>query len=105
MLLQIPGNDFTLTYAPETCNTQYGLPVGSYNQTNFGVSTKDNCENVPESLRPACRWRFDWLNNNDFNKYGTQISVYSDKSDNILQCNFQACYLSHGTYKYIYLYP
>lgn len=62
-----------MTYAPDTCDAQYGLPMGAFNHTNFGVSYKEECSNVPEPLRPACQWRFDWYNNEDFNKYDMSL--------------------------------
>lgn len=45
------------------CSTQYGqaLPGAQYG----GVSSRDECDQMPEALKEGCYWRFDWFGNSD----------------------------------------
>ncbi|KAF2629551.1 glycoside hydrolase family 45 protein [Macroventuria anomochaeta] len=56
--LAIPGGNTT---SVDGCATQYGISQSVFGQDRQGVATKDDCQNLPESLRSACQWRFDWL--------------------------------------------
>ncbi|CAO2651211.1 Nn.00g095080.m01.CDS01 [Neocucurbitaria sp. VM-36] len=56
--LAIPGGNTTSTNA---CAQQYGLSQSVFGQNMEGVTSKDDCQNLPEPLRDGCQWRFDWF--------------------------------------------
>lgn len=44
------------------CTSQFGgIPGAQYG----GISTRDECEQMPDMLKDGCYWRFDWFNNAD----------------------------------------
>ncbi|KAI9162925.1 putative endoglucanase type K-like protein [Paramyrothecium foliicola] len=44
------------------CTPQYGsIPGAQYG----GVSSRAECEQMPQSLKAGCQWRFDWFQNAD----------------------------------------
>ena len=45
------------------CSSQYGqaLPGQQYG----GVSSRDECDQMPEPLKEGCYWRFDWFKGAD----------------------------------------
>ena len=63
---QIPGGNTTKV---DGCATQYGVSQSVFGQDHKGIVTKDDCENLPESLRDACEWRFDWLKDASYPRY------------------------------------
>ncbi|KAF1831103.1 barwin-like endoglucanase [Decorospora gaudefroyi] len=56
--LAVPGGNTTSTNA---CAKQYGVSQSVFGENNAGVSSSDDCDNLPENLQPGCRWRFDWF--------------------------------------------
>ncbi|KAH6618693.1 endoglucanase 1 precursor [Boeremia exigua] len=61
--LAVPGGNTT---SNDGCATQYGVSQSVFGQDREGVATNDDCQNLPESLRSACQWRFDWLQDASF---------------------------------------
>ncbi|KAK6540504.1 hypothetical protein TWF694_009294 [Orbilia ellipsospora] len=56
--LGIPGG---YDYA-SGCATEFGAsPI--FGKQNNGVLTRDQCDYLPDSLKPGCQWRFDWFLN------------------------------------------
>lgn len=55
--LAIPGGNATSTNA---CARQYGVSQSVFGQNMVGVRSREDCQNLPESLRAGCTWRFDW---------------------------------------------
>ncbi|KAG8794664.1 hypothetical protein FRC16_010411 [Serendipita sp. 398] len=45
------------------CNAQYGSWNGGAQYG--GVSSKDQCANLPSIVQPGCGWRFDWFQGSD----------------------------------------
>ncbi|KAF2017334.1 glycoside hydrolase family 45 protein [Aaosphaeria arxii CBS 175.79] len=56
--LAMPGGNTT---SMDGCTRQYELDPQVFGVTGSGVSKAEDCENLPESLRDSCRWRFDWF--------------------------------------------
>ncbi|KAF1851884.1 glycoside hydrolase family 45 protein [Cucurbitaria berberidis CBS 394.84] len=56
--LAIPGGNTTSTNA---CAQQFGVSQSVFGNDMSGVSSKDDCQNLPEPLRDGCKWRFDWF--------------------------------------------
>ncbi|KAF2712035.1 glycoside hydrolase family 45 protein [Pleomassaria siparia CBS 279.74] len=56
--LAIPGGNTT---SHDACARQFGVDQNVFGQTNTGVGSIDDCENLPEQLQAGCRWRYDWL--------------------------------------------
>ncbi|KZM18945.1 uncharacterized protein EKO05_0006668 [Ascochyta rabiei] len=56
--LAVPGGNTT---SVDGCTMQYGVSQSVFGQDGLGVATIEDCQNLPEPLRPACKWRFDWL--------------------------------------------
>jgi hypothetical protein len=55
----IPGGGVGLF---DGCTPQYGsFPGAQYG----GVSSRDECEQMPAALKAGCQWRFDWFQNAD----------------------------------------
>ncbi|ORY18870.1 RlpA-like double-psi beta-barrel-protein domain-containing protein-containing protein [Clohesyomyces aquaticus] len=61
--LAIPGGNTT---SHDGCANQFGVSQTVFGETNQGVSSVDDCENLPEAMRPGCRWRFDWFKDADY---------------------------------------
>lgn len=60
--LQIPGGG--LGAFTEGCPAQWKTPAQQWGETFGGVKSIAQCENLPESLQPGCRWRFtSWADN------------------------------------------
>lgn len=47
------------------CSTQWGAPTDGWGARYGGVSTVEECDNLPEQLRSGCRWRFQWFQGAD----------------------------------------
>lgn len=56
--LQVPGGNTTSTNA---CAQQYGVDQSVFGEVMAGVSSKDDCKNLPTPLQAGCNWRFDWF--------------------------------------------
>ncbi|KAF2740988.1 endoglucanase 1 precursor [Polyplosphaeria fusca] len=61
--LAIPGGNTT---SHDACTTQFGVEQSVFGEENSGVSSKDDCNNLPEALQDGCRWRFDWFQNAEY---------------------------------------
>jgi hypothetical protein len=59
---QIPGGNTSFAGA---CARQYGVNNSVFGEENNGVSSIDDCDQLPEILKPGCRWRFEWFQNAD----------------------------------------
>lgn len=71
ILLQVPGGNTTSTNA---CAQQYGVDQSVFGENMVGVSSIDDCQNLPEDLRAGCQWRFDWYKDASFPRYSSQVS-------------------------------
>ncbi|KAF2190767.1 glycoside hydrolase family 45 protein [Zopfia rhizophila CBS 207.26] len=58
--LAVPGGNTT---SHDACANQFGVSQTVFGEENSGVESKDDCDNLPESMRPGCLWRFDWFQN------------------------------------------
>jgi hypothetical protein len=63
---QVPGGN---TSYSNTCAKQYGVPGSVFGKENEGLSSRDQCEALPEIIRDGCYWQFDWFKNADGPKY------------------------------------
>lgn len=57
--IQIPGGGVGLF---DGCTPEFG---GIPGQQYGGVSSRDECNGMPELLKDGCFWRFDWFENAD----------------------------------------
>lgn len=62
----MPGGNTT---SSDGCATQYGVSQSVFGQDHTGVTSKDDCQNLPGPMRSACEWRFDWLQDASFPRY------------------------------------
>jgi hypothetical protein len=53
--IKIPGGGVGLFNG---CKSQFGNDWG---ETYGGVSSREQCEQLPNALKAGCRWRFDWF--------------------------------------------
>lgn len=60
--LQIPGGGVGLFNG---CDTQFGAPPDGWGKKYGGISNRNECAQLPASLRAGCYWRFDWFRNAD----------------------------------------
>ena len=60
--LQIPGGGVGLFNG---CQPQWGAPENGWGDRYGGVSSRDECYQLPYELQPGCWWRFDWFFNAD----------------------------------------
>ena len=56
--LQIPGGGVGLNNA---CTSQWGAPPNGWGQQYGGVSSIDQCNQLPSQLRSGCQFRFQWF--------------------------------------------
>lgn len=56
--LAVPGGNTSYAGA---CATQYNVSNTVFGTENVGLSSKSQCDNLPEPLQAPCRWRFDWF--------------------------------------------
>ncbi|KAL7266958.1 hypothetical protein RUND412_010475 [Rhizina undulata] len=47
------------------CTSQYGAPSTGWGAQYGGVSTRDDCDELPDALIAGCQWRFDWFEGAD----------------------------------------
>jgi hypothetical protein len=60
--LAIPGGGVGIFNG---CTAQFGAPSSGWGQQYGGISSRSECDNFPEKLKPGCEWRFDWFKNAD----------------------------------------
>jgi len=60
--LMIPGGGVGLFNG---CTGQWGAPQDGWGAKYGGVSSKDQCNQLPGELQSGCNWRFDWFKNAD----------------------------------------
>jgi len=61
--LMIPGGGVGIFNG---CSAQWGAPSpNGWGQKYGGVSSRDQCNQLPSQLRQGCYWRFDWFKNAD----------------------------------------
>lgn len=58
--LMIPGGGVGIFNG---CSAQWGAPSDGWGQRYGGVSSRDQCNQLPSQLRQGCYWRFDWFKN------------------------------------------
>lgn len=47
------------------CSAQWNASVDGWGDRYGGVHTIEECDNLPEKLRPGCQWRFEWFEGAD----------------------------------------
>ncbi|KAG8930070.1 hypothetical protein FRC02_004674, partial [Tulasnella sp. 418] len=60
--LMIPGGGVGLF--SQGCIQQYGS-ISGWGATYGGISSRSECDNLPQALKPGCQWRFDWFKGAD----------------------------------------
>lgn len=55
--IAIPGGNQT---REDGCTRQYNLDQSVFGQMGTGIGSKGDCDRLPQDIRDACRWRFDW---------------------------------------------
>jgi hypothetical protein len=70
--LQIPGGNTT---SHDACAKQYGVDQTVFGETTAGVGSVEDCDNLPEKLRDACKWRFDWFQDAQYPRYVVHMKV------------------------------
>ncbi|KAJ3035978.1 hypothetical protein HDV00_003272 [Rhizophlyctis rosea] len=60
--LQIPGGGVGLFNG---CSSQWGASSTGWGATYGGISSKDQCSQLPAQLQAGCNWRFGWFQNAD----------------------------------------
>ncbi|ERL86259.1 endoglucanase [Dendroctonus ponderosae] len=43
------------------CWNEFDSPLGGWGEEFGGVSSLEECDELPEILQPGCQWRFNWL--------------------------------------------
>ncbi|CAI6268969.1 unnamed protein product [Periconia digitata] len=61
--LAIPGGNTT---SHDACAKQYGVDQRVFGTESEGIGREDDCDNLPENLRSACKWRFEWYKDASF---------------------------------------
>lgn len=61
--LAIPGGNQT---KEDGCSRQYGMDQNVFGQMGSGLGSKGDCDKLPQELRDACKWRFDWYKDASF---------------------------------------
>lgn len=67
---QLPGGNVSDVNA---CGLRYGVDQSVFGELNTGVSTREQCDNLPEVLRSGCQFRFDWLKDDTSQTYVSLI--------------------------------
>ncbi|KAI6203947.1 Cellulase [Aphelenchoides besseyi] len=60
--LQIPGGGVGIFNG---CSAQWKAPADGWGARYGGVSSRNDCNQLPTALRAGCQWRFDWFKNAD----------------------------------------
>ncbi|CBX93072.1 hypothetical protein LEMA_P039730.1 [Plenodomus lingam JN3] len=81
--LAVPGGNTTST---DACAQQYGVDQSVFGENMAGVSSIDGCQNLPETLRAGCQWRFDWLQDASFPSANFKRVLCPTEITNITQC-------------------
>lgn len=63
---KIPGGNTT---SHDACAKQYGVDQTVFGKTRAGIESVEDCDNLPEGLQDACRWRFDWFQDAQYPRY------------------------------------
>jgi hypothetical protein len=61
--IAMPGGGFGIF--ANGCPTQWNSPASNWGQTYGGVSSAEDCKNLPSELQAGCDWRFNFLDNSD----------------------------------------
>ncbi|KAF1996185.1 glycoside hydrolase family 45 protein [Amniculicola lignicola CBS 123094] len=56
--LAVPGGNTT----SDTCAKQFGVEQTVFGEMGSGVTSLENCDSLPDALKPGCEWRFNWFN-------------------------------------------
>ncbi|KAJ8940955.1 hypothetical protein NQ318_006806 [Aromia moschata] len=81
--LAIPGCG--VGYVADGCTNQWGAPVGGWGQQYGGVSTEEECSELPEELQVACQFRFEWMDVPDWTVDFVEVECPTALTD-ISQC-------------------
>jgi len=60
--LQIPGGGVGIFNG---CSTQFNTDTDGWGERYGGVGKRSDCDLLPEDIRTACYWRFDWFLGSD----------------------------------------
>jgi hypothetical protein len=60
--IQIPGGGLGIFNG---CTPQWGAPSDGWGSRYGGVSSKEECSQLPKELQPGCEFRFGWFKNAD----------------------------------------
>ncbi|KAJ4297757.1 hypothetical protein N0V90_005652 [Kalmusia sp. IMI 367209] len=82
-LRQVPGGNTT---SHDACARQYGVDQTVFGTDNTGVSSKDDCKNLPEALQKGCEWRFDWYEDAGFPTANFKRVTCPSELTSITQC-------------------
>jgi hypothetical protein len=83
---QIPGGNNTSSQ--NACAQQFSVSQSVFGQNNAGVSKREDCQNLPDILKPGCLWRFDWFKDASFPRYAI-LSLHSNMVLIVYSANFQ----------------
>ncbi|PVH93183.1 glycoside hydrolase family 45 protein [Periconia macrospinosa] len=61
--LAIPGGNTT---SHDACAKQYGVDQKVFGQENSGIRSENDCDNLPDNLKEACKWRFEWYKDQQY---------------------------------------
>ncbi|KAF5103374.1 hypothetical protein D0Z03_000223 [Geotrichum reessii] len=61
--IAMPGGGFGIF--ADGCPKQWNSPASNWGQTYGGVSSANDCKNLPAELQAGCDWRFNFLENAD----------------------------------------
>ncbi|KAF2033160.1 endoglucanase [Setomelanomma holmii] len=81
--LAIPGGNVSDITA---CASQYGVDQSVFGSPNTGVSSREQCQNLPEALRPGCQFRFDWMKGQTFQSANFRRVVCPKELTDKTQC-------------------
>lgn len=73
-LLQIPGGNIT---SQNACAQQFGVEQSVFGQEAKGVGSVEDCDKMPDALKEACKWRFDWFKDASFPRYANAPNTQS----------------------------
>ena len=101
-MLQMPGGNTT---THDACAEQFGVQQSVFGTEGSGVSSIDDCENLPESLQAGCRWRFDWFKDALYPRYFSRPDACPRVISNVAQRKFQTRHLPNRAHKDHWLHP
>lgn len=85
-IMQIPGGNNTSSQ--NACAQQFGVSQSVFGQTNAGVNKREDCQNLPDILKPGCLWRFDWFKDASYPRYAILL-LHVNKNLTVHSANFQ----------------